>query len=84
MQKKKTTRTAGREPLATITTSTPPPEPRLVGALKVWEAAQYLSVSPPTVRRLIARGFLRPNRATRHILLSVRELDRFLAEGQVE
>ena len=48
------------------------------GALKLREAAEYLSVSPITVRRLIARGLLTPNRALRHILIPTAELDRFL------
>jgi excisionase family DNA binding protein len=45
------------------------------GALKLKPAAQYLSVSPITVRRLVERGQLKANRATRHLLFSVRELD---------
>ena len=52
-------------------------------ALKLKEAARYLGgVSVTTVRRLIKRGLIRPNRALRHILIPVPELDRFLAEGQ--
>jgi excisionase family DNA binding protein len=58
------------------TTSTP-----VVGALKIRDAARYLSVSTITVRRLITRGLIKPNRALRHILISVDELDRFLAGG---
>jgi len=50
------------------------------GALKLRAAARYLSVSPITVRRLVERGLLRPNRATRHLLFPLRELDRFLSE----
>jgi hypothetical protein len=54
-----------------------------VGALKIKAAAQYLGgVAPITVRRLIKRRLLRPNRALRHILIPVAELDRFLAGGQ--
>jgi excisionase family DNA binding protein len=52
-----------------------------VGALKLKEAAKYLSVSPISVRRLIGRGLLNPNRALRHILIPIAELDRFLREG---
>jgi len=48
------------------------------GALKVRYAAEYLSVAPITVRRLIKRGLIQPNRALRHILIPVEELDRFL------
>ena len=53
------------------------------GALKIKDAAQYLGgVSNVTVRRLIQRGLIKPNRALRHILISIGELDRFLEEGQ--
>lgn len=51
-----------------------------VGALKLKEAAKYLSVSPISVRRLIQRGLIKPNRSLRHILIPVAELDRFLRE----
>ena len=54
-----------------------------VGALKLKDAAKYLGgVSQITVRRLIDRGLIKPNRALRHLLIPVSELDRFLAEGQ--
>jgi hypothetical protein len=54
-----------------------------VGALKIKDAARYLGgVSQISVRRLIQRGLLKPNRALRHILIPVQELDRFLAGGQ--
>lgn len=56
----------------TIESNVPP------GALKLKTAAQYLSVSPITVRRLVERGQLKANRATRHLLFSIRELDRFI------
>ena len=50
-----------------------------VGALKIKDAAQYLGgVSQITVRRLIKRGLLRPNRALRHFLIPIAELDDFL------
>ena len=52
------------------------------GALKVRHAAEYLSVAPITVRRLIKRGLIQPNRALRHILIPVEELDRFLQLGR--
>ena len=48
------------------------------GALKVRGAAEYLSVSPITVYRLIARGLITPNRALRHIIIPIAELNRFL------
>jgi excisionase family DNA binding protein len=54
-----------------------------VGALKIKDAAAYLGgVSEITVRRLIDRGLIKPNRTIRHLLIPVSELDRFLAEGQ--
>ncbi len=52
------------------------------GALKLKPAAKYLSLSKPTIYRLVERGLLKPNRATRHLLFSYAELDRFLREGQ--
>jgi hypothetical protein len=52
------------------------------GALKLRHARQYLGgLSVPTMHRLIKRGLLRPNRATRHLLFPLVELDRFLREG---
>jgi hypothetical protein len=55
--------------------------PRIApGGLKLKDAAQYLGgLSPLTLRRLVARGLLRPNRATRHLIFAKSELDRFLA-----
>jgi excisionase family DNA binding protein len=52
------------------------------GALKLKAAANYLSVSVPTMHRLIGRGLIRPNRALRHLLFPLSELHRFLNEGQ--
>ena len=50
-----------------------------LGALKIKDAAEYLGgVSPITVRRLIKRGLIKPNRALRHILIPITELDRFV------
>ena len=52
------------------------------GALKLKDAAEYLGgVSPMSVRRLIKRGLLKPNRTLRHILIPVSELQRFLESG---
>ena len=53
---------------------TPPTAKRL---LSLREAANELSLSIPTVRRLIDRGLLRPNRAVRHLRFPREELDRF-------
>jgi len=52
------------------------------GALKLKDAANYLAISPISVRRLIERGLIEPNRALRHILIPIGELDRFLGEEQ--
>ena len=57
--------------------------PIALGAMKLKDAAKYLGgVSQITIRRLIERGLIKPNRALRHLLIPVSELDRFLAEGQ--
>jgi excisionase family DNA binding protein len=50
----------------------------LIGALKIKAAASYLSVSTVTLRRLITRGLIKPNRALRHVLIPIAELDRFI------
>ena len=53
------------------------------GALKLNDACVYLGgISASSVRRLIGRGLLKPNRALRHILIPISELDRFLEGGQ--
>jgi len=55
-------------------------KPAPIGALKIKDAAAYLGgVSTITVRRLIKRGLIKPNRALRHILIPITELDRFVA-----
>jgi excisionase family DNA binding protein len=48
------------------------------GGFKLKHAARYLDVSPMTIKRLIERGMLRPNKKLRHLLFSRAELDRFL------
>jgi excisionase family DNA binding protein len=52
--------------------------PIRIGALKIKAAANYLSVSTVTVRRLIERGLIKRNRALRHVLIPIGELDRFI------
>lgn len=53
------------------------------GGLKLREAGEYLGgLSEATLHRLIKRGLLKPNRATRHLIFPVSELDRFLQNGQ--
>jgi len=54
------------------------PTPRR--AYKINEAAQAIGVAPITIRRAIERGLIKPNRAFRHVLITVEELDRFLRE----
>jgi excisionase family DNA binding protein len=54
------------------------------GALKLRPASEYVSVSPITMRRLIKRGLIKANRSTRHILIPVAELKRFLEGGTNE
>jgi hypothetical protein len=50
------------------------------GALKLKQACQYLGgISPITLRRLIERKLIKPNRSLRHIIIPVAELDRFLS-----
>jgi len=50
------------------------------GALKLPEACEYLGgISQISLRRLIARGLIKPNRALRHIIIPISELDRFLS-----
>ena len=48
-------------------------------AYKINEAAALIGVSPVTIRRAIQRGLIRPSRAFRHVIISVEELQRFLA-----
>jgi excisionase family DNA binding protein len=55
-----------------------------IGGFKLKDAASYLHLSPFTVMRLVQRGLLRANRATRHYLFTRKELDRFLEEGTIE
>jgi hypothetical protein len=49
------------------------------GALQGFrKAAHYIDVKPITLRRLVKRGFIRPNRALRTPLFPIAELERFL------
>jgi len=49
-----------------------------VQAVKTREAARRLSVTDKTIRDLVRRGLLKPNRATRHLIFPIEELERFL------
>jgi len=53
-------------------------------ALTRVEAADALNVSSATLNRLTKRGLLRPCRATRRPLYSIREIERFLRETTAE
>lgn len=44
------------------------------------EAARVLGITPITVDRLAKRGLLKPSRATRRPLYSLREIERFLRD----
>jgi len=58
--------------------------PTLRGGLKIVEAGHYLGgLAPITLRRLIKRGLLRPNKATRVLVFPIAELDRFLLDNRV-
>jgi excisionase family DNA binding protein len=59
-----------------------PDHPRL--AYSVRETAKILGVSEKTVRRLISRKLLRASRALRHLLISKKEIERFLDETTVK
>jgi hypothetical protein len=55
--------------------------PVKAAAFKIRGACQYLGgISEITLRRLIARGLIKPNRSLRHILIPISELDRFLSK----
>ena len=54
------------------------PKPKL--AYSRTETAETLGVSAITVDRLVARGLLKPSRATRRPLFPVWEIERFLRE----
>jgi hypothetical protein len=76
-------RTAGRaENIATQ--ASPAPIPSIVGALKLKDAARYLSISEVSLYRLVDRGLIRPNRMLRHLLFPISELNRVIEEGMTE
>ena len=53
-------------------------------AFSVKETAATLGVSEKTVRRLVARRLLNPSRALRHLLISKKEVERFLEHTTVK
>jgi hypothetical protein len=48
------------------------------GAFQLPQAADYLSLSITTIRRLIKRGLIHPLPSIRHIVITRAECDRFL------
>jgi excisionase family DNA binding protein len=50
-------------------------------AFSIAQTATILGVSPISIRRLIARGLLRPNRSLRHLRIPESEITRFLAQS---
>jgi predicted urease superfamily metal-dependent hydrolase len=59
--------------------------PAIVGAMKMRDACAYLGgIHPATLRRLVERGLIRPNKVFRHLLFPVDELNRVIEEGMVE
>jgi excisionase family DNA binding protein len=60
----------------------PPPKPAVVSTKSLLvtssEAAEMMSVSIQTIRRLINRGSLKASRVTRNILIPVSELERLM------
>ena len=50
-------------------------------ALKIPDAARALGVKPITIRRLIERGALRPNRSLRTPLIPIAQLHAFIESG---
>jgi hypothetical protein len=54
-------------------------------ALKYPEACRFLGgIHQATLRRMVERGLIRPNKMLRHVLFPVSELQRVLNEGMVE
>ena len=47
----------------------------------IHEAAESLGVSTRSIRNLVGRGLLKPNRALHKFLFPAAELDRFVAEN---
>lgn len=47
----------------------------------IHEAAETLSVSSDSIRKLVKRGLLKPNRSLHKFLFSAAELDRFCADN---
>jgi excisionase family DNA binding protein len=65
-------------PISTIPTA-PVALPTRRLTIKINEAADLTGLSHQTIRRAIARGDIRVNRKTRHVLIPMDELERFIA-----
>ena len=68
--------------LRAIPRESPPLKPASVTTRKLMvnsqEAAEMMSMSVQTVRRLISNGSLKASRKTRHLLIPVSELERIM------
>ena len=57
---------------------------KFAGALKKYEAAEYIGMTPPTFIKLCDAGYIKPTVYPNGMkLYSVRELDRFIDEFQL-
>jgi hypothetical protein len=54
--------------------------PGVVGALGLKATAEYLAISEVSVRRLVKRGLLKPNRGLKKLTFPIRVLNRYLEE----
>ena len=65
-------------PARTERPSAPKPIQSKKLAVKIDEAAEMLSLSTITIRRLIANGSLKASRKTRHLLIPIEEVKRMM------
>ena len=66
-----------RQTFAVLIEAEPP------GAYRLKDAARFIgNISLPTLRRLIARGLIRPVRALRHLTIGREELLRYIRDNQ--
>jgi hypothetical protein len=78
-QLQKSGRGAAKRPRRNVLADTQP------AALKYPEACRYLGgIHEATLRRMVERGLIRPNKMLRHVLFPVAELNRVLQEGMLE
>jgi excisionase family DNA binding protein len=55
-----------------------------VKAISIAEAAEAIGVVPLTIQRLIKRGALRASRVGRRVVIKLADLDKFLADNEVQ